>query len=104
MNWNQGSSWWIIETIESYNGQRDLGMGNFTQWFSDRAFGGTIYTNYECTPVGAVSHTDEPGGPYVNDAAIYFGLWAQGKNFAICAWKSRRTEKFQAVGDPFVRK
>jgi alpha-tubulin suppressor-like RCC1 family protein len=103
LNWNQSSSWWIIETIESFNGQRDLGMGNFTQWFSDRAFGGTIYTNYECTPVGAVSNTDEPYAG-IDDAAEYFVLWAQGKNFAICAWNCRKTEKFQAVGDPFVTK
>jgi hypothetical protein len=77
-----------------------MGQGNFTQWFAQRAFGGT---NYENTPVAAVSHTDEPNLG-VNDPAIYFGLWASGKIFAICAWNSRYTEMFQAVGDPFVRK
>ncbi len=99
--WGTNSSWWIIETLESFNGQPLGGMGNFTQWFSQNAFGGV---NYENTPVGAVSHTDEPTLFRVNDPSLYFGLWASGKNFAISAWYSRRTEHFQAVGDPFVKK
>jgi hypothetical protein len=101
VSWSGNSSWWIIETEESFKGQRSTGQGNFTQWFSDIAFGGT---NYECTPVGAVSHTDEPGKGYQNDLSVYLPLWAQGKSFAICAWNSRRTDRFQAVGDPFVRR
>lgn len=76
-------------------------QGHFTQWFSSMAFGGT---NYENTPVGAVCHTDEPGAGGVNNAATYFGSWAQGKSFALCAWNSRNTMYFQAVGDPFVRR
>jgi hypothetical protein len=43
---------------------------------------------------------DSPGSrdlPYP-----YLGLWATGKNFAICAWNARITPYFQAVGDPFV--
>jgi hypothetical protein len=99
--WRGASSWWIIETTESFNGQRAMGQGNFTQWFAQRAFGGT---NYENTPVAAVSHTDEPWLEYVNDPSLYFSLWATGRNFAICAWRSCRTRHFQAVGDPFVRK
>ena len=99
--WVGQSGWWIIETIESFNGWRHIGQGNFTQWFSQIAFGGT---NYENTPVGAVSHTDEPNLPGVNNAPTYFGLWASGKSFVISAWASRRTERFQAVGDPFVKK
>src|SRR5271169_2619294 len=93
----RNSSWWIIETIESFNGQRvpySL-QGNFIQWFSSIAFGGTNYSN---TPVGAVTHTEEPGSPEAcENSAIYFGLWAAGKNFAICAWNSRQTPYFQAV-------
>jgi len=93
---------WIIETFESYNGIHQItSQGTFLQWFSTNAFGGSKYSN---TPVGAVSHTDEPFIYYVNDSSIYFGLWATGKNFAICAWNSRRTPYFQAVGDPFVRR
>jgi alpha-tubulin suppressor-like RCC1 family protein len=100
VKWSGNSTWWIMETIESFNGTRGgCGQGNFIQWFSSNAFGGTNYLN---TPVGAVSHTEEPLLPGVNDSAAYFGLWAAGKNFAICAWKSRRTPYFQAVGDPFV--
>ena len=61
------------------------GQGDFFMWFSAPAFGGTNYSN---TPVGAVTHTDEPGLDYVNDAALYFGLWASGKNFALlAAWR-----------------
>ena len=63
-----------------------------------------INTSYTNTPVGAVTHVSEPGLPGVNDAAVYFGLWAGGKNFAISAWNSSRTDKFQAVGDPLVTK
>jgi hypothetical protein len=101
VGWSGLSSWWLIETLESYNGQRGTGQGNFTQWFSDIAFGGMHYEN---TPVGAVSHVDEPGSEHINDPGVYFCLWASGKNFAICAWRSRRTTYFQAVGDPFVVK
>jgi hypothetical protein len=99
--WGGASSWWIIETLESYNGQRSLGQGNFTQWFSATAFGGT---NYENTPVAAVSQTDEPTLAGVNDPSLYFASWFAGKSFAICAWNSRLTPRFQAIGDPFVRK
>ncbi len=102
VKWTGNSGWWIIETVESFNGMRGgCGQGNFIQWFSSNAFGGTNYSN---TPIGAVSHTEEPGLLYVENSSIYFGLWAGGKNFAICAWNSRITLFFQAVGDPFVVK
>lgn len=94
------SRWYIIETIESFNGQRlQEEQGTFIDWFSVGAFGGG---NYSHTPVGAVTHVDEPGGA-ANDAYYYFNLWARGKNFGMCAWQSRRTPYFQAVGDPFVQ-
>lgn len=104
VKWHGNSSWWIIETVESWNGQRyENGMGNFIQWFSSNAFGGTNYSN---TPIGAVCHTDEPGLGGANNAYVYFSLWAGGKNFAITAWSSRstRTPHFQAVGDPLIKK
>ncbi len=101
VKWQGNSGWWIIETIESGNGARCPGVGNFTQWFSDIAFGST---NHENTPVGAVSHTDEPHVSGVNNASLYFGSWAAGKTFGMSAWMSRRTDFFQAVGDPLVRK
>jgi hypothetical protein len=60
--------------------------------------------NYAATASTGVSGSDvsrdEPGQP--NDPSRYFGLWAAGKNFAICAWNSGPSERFQAVGDPFV--
>ena len=97
---NGSSGWFLIETIESYNGQRyQGGQGDFLQWYSALAFGGTNYSN---TPVGAVSHTDEPGVLGVENSQTYFGLWAGGKTFAICAWNAIKTGYFQAVGDPFV--
>lgn len=99
--WKGNSSWWLIETIESFNGIRNSGQGNFVDWFSSNAFGGTNYSN---TPIGAVSHVEEPFLSNVENAPIYFGLWASGKNFAICAWNSRQTPYFQAVGDPWVTK
>jgi alpha-tubulin suppressor-like RCC1 family protein len=98
--WTGNSRWWLIETVESFNGQRFTGQGNFVEWFSSNAFGGTNYSN---TPVGAVSHVEEPSLGGVEDSSTYFGLWGGGKNFAICAWNSRLTPYFQAVGDPFVK-
>jgi hypothetical protein len=110
---SNSSSWYIIETYESFNGER-TGMGaappinnpegTFTGWFSANGFGGTVYTNYTNTPVGAVTHTDEPGGAAVENGNILFGSWAAGEPFGICAWTSRRTPYFQAVGDPFVKR
>lgn len=102
IQWKGNSGWWIIETVESFNGQRiDPGQGTFIKWFSSDAFGGTGYSN---TPIGAVTHVDEPGLGGVENSKIYFGLWAAGKNFAICAWNSLQRDKFQAVGDPFVQR
>ncbi len=96
------STWYVILTIESFNGVRvDPGQGTFIKWFSSNAFGGTNYSN---TPVGAVTHVEEPGYYGVNDRATYFGLWVQNRNFAVCAWKSIRTPYFQAVGDPLVQR
>ena len=56
------------------------------------------------TPVGAVTHVDEPNLSGINDPRIYFGLWAEQKHFAMCAWNSKSIDWFQAVGDPFVRR
>jgi hypothetical protein len=98
VTWHGASGWWLIDTFESFNGQPDGGQGDYWMWFSQNAFGST---NYENTPVGAITNTDEPGGgtpPY----PYYFNLWLAGKDFAICAWNARLTPHFQAVGDPFV--
>ena len=100
IQWQGNSGWYLIATVESFNGQPGSGMGDFFKWFSAGAFGGT---NYSSTPVGAVTHVDEPGS-FGYDAATYFGLWSREKNFANCAWNSRITDKIQAVGDPFITK
>jgi hypothetical protein len=107
IKWTGNSSWWIIQTIESYNGQRsNPSFSSFTQWYSSTAFGGTNYSN---TPVGAISNVEEPSLAGNNNARLYFGLWASGKNFGISAWNSivvvvAYPTPFQAVGDPFVAK
>ncbi len=104
VSWTGNSGWYLMETIESFNGQRNsqaTGQGNFLEWFSSNAFGGTSYSN---TPVGVVSNVEEPGEPGPSYGAIYFGLWASGKNSAICAWNARNTPYFQVVGDPLVTK
>src|ERR1051326_5488543 len=46
--WSASSKWWIIETLESFNGQRDCSQGCVKRWFASDAWGGTNYTN---TPV-----------------------------------------------------
>ncbi len=99
VNWTGQSSWYLIRTEESFNGQRyQSGQGDFLQWFAPTAFGGTGYAN---TPVAAISYTDEPSAAgTLND--VLFKLWAGGNNFGICAWNSLNTTNFQAVGDPFV--
>jgi hypothetical protein len=107
VRWSGNSGWWIIATVESYNGQwtnNCADMGNVSRWFSNNAFSGTNYSNM---PIGAVSHTDEPGDLSVS-ADQYFGLWEMRKNFAICSWVSHIVSTphpyFQVVGDPFITK
>ena len=95
------SGWYVIETGESFNGQRITGQGNFLSWYASNAFGGTNYSN---TPVGAVSEVDEPTEAGLANSQIYFGLWASGKSFAVSAWNAARTPAFQAVGDPLTKK
>ena len=99
VHWSGNSSWWIMRSEESFNGQREaIGQGNFTKWFTSTSFGGTNYSN---TPIGGPTYTDEPGAG-ATDNSIFFGSWAGGKNLAYCAWNSRYTIYFQTVGDPFV--
>jgi hypothetical protein len=102
--WSGNSNaWWIIETIESYNGQRDSttinGQGDVEEWFAVNAWGGANYTN---TPVGAVSYVEEPDLIGVN-GATYMSLWEEGFLFSECAWASKNTPCFQAIGDPLIK-
>jgi hypothetical protein len=104
VQWSGDSRWWIIETIESRNGQRDnpnTSQSNFLHWFSENAFGGTGYAS---TPIGAVSYVEEPTLPGVNKADVYFGQWATGKCLGTAAWNSWVSDMFypQVIGDPFV--
>jgi len=103
------SRWFIMTTVDSYDGRRDAGEAGFLTWFAASSFGGTNYSN---TPVGAVTTVEEPYifGKVTPD--VYYGDWAAGKSFAISAWAAQPlgwarsgTERyFQAVGDPFVTK
>lgn len=104
LQWTGHSSWYVIATIESFNGDRNvsgMGMENFIDWFSPNAFGGVNYLN---TPVGAVTHVEEPTIGGMEIMQNYYGMWAAGQNFANCAWASRSTPYFMAVGDPLVRR
>ena len=96
------SSWYLINTVESFNGTRyRISQGLFVKWFSSNAFGGTNYSN---TPVGAISYSDEPGYSYVNRPDSFFGMWHIKKNFGMCAWQTILQPCVHAVGDPLVIK
>jgi hypothetical protein len=104
------SGWYIMGTVDSFSGQRDeypeFPQADFLTWFASNSLGGTNYSN---TPVGAVGYVDEPhGGQW--GKPLYYGDWASGMTFAICAWQAQyfgwsgQAVFFQAVGDPFVRR
>jgi hypothetical protein len=101
------SAWYIMTSIESWNGLwgneqgQTLGQYSFHHWFDSIAFRGTNYSN---TPVGAVSDVGEPGGACFIDFKTYFRLWAQGKAFAVCVWNAPARSSVQATGDPLVRR
>jgi len=96
VKWGQNNNWYLILTVDSFNGQRN-GGGNFIDWFSSGAFGGTGYNN---CPVGAVGNVEEP---LLGHSCLsgYFNLWQTGYPFIECAWQSRQTPYFAAFGDPF---
>ena len=101
---SSNSDWYLIQTDESFNGQRvESSQGNFLGWYASNAFGGSNYSN---TPIGAVSHVDEPGD-LENQLNLYFGYWAAGRTFASCVWNSLITDfnpyAVQATGDPFTK-
>ncbi len=100
------SGWYIMASVDSFNGQRDAGgfQSGFVTWFASDAFGGTNYSN---TPLGAVTHVEEPQGN-VENCYTYYGNWALGKPFAFTAWFALYTTgtcfPCAVVGDPFVKK
>ena len=113
IRWGENSDWWLMLSVESFNGQREpsrrqggeahafygpMNQGNFIDWFHAQAFGGSDYSR---TPVGAVCHVEEPTTGGVNDWS-YLAMWHDGFTFAECAWLSRRSGRFMAIGDPLV--
>jgi len=93
------SDWYVITTVESWNGRRSTGQGNMVDWFSSNAFGGTGYSN---TPAFALTHVEEP---YLSGVAtLSFRIWERGWKSAEVAWATRRTDKMQAIGDPLIKK
>lgn len=95
------SGWYIMSTVDSFNGQRVTFQAGFLTWFAQGAFQGTSYSN---TPAGGVIHLDEPYAA-VEDHGVYFGGWAAGRLFALSAWDSILGKKeCGVVGDPFITK
>jgi hypothetical protein len=103
------NNWFIMATVDSYNGQRQSYQAGFLTWFTTNAFLGTNYSNI---PIGAISHVDEPL-ELADDTYDYYRDWALGKMFIICAWAGQRGTYsinpnsdiwFQAIGDPFIAK
>jgi len=93
------SNWYMITTVESWNGRRSTPQGNIVDWFASDAFGGTNYSN---TPAFALTHVEEP---YLSGIALRtFEIWERGWDSIEDAWISRRTWAFQAVGDPLIKK
>jgi hypothetical protein len=102
MHFSGHSGWYILQTLESFNGQRyQTDQANYTKWFATNAFGGVNCAN---APVAAVSNVNEPQLGGNNSPQVYFGFWESGKNFAICAWSSRKSAFMLATGDPLVKK
>jgi alpha-tubulin suppressor-like RCC1 family protein len=100
------SGWFAMTTFESYSGIRNYLAPNYlstyVEWYASNAFGGT---NYENTPVVAVANTDECS--CVPDPSALLGLWATGKNGAICCWQAGSSQSWittLAIGDPFVKR
>ena len=89
-----------VKTFESWNGIIGSGQGNFEKWFHPSTAGGW---NYSRTPAGMACHTDEPtvGGV---EGSMYMCNWEAGLLFCECAWSSRNTKYFMAVGDPLVKR
>lgn len=92
------SNWYIVSTVESFNGDVGGGQGNFIQWWDNGVGGGT---NGSRTPIGMATHTEEPGVSGC-EADSFSRNWFAGFNLAETLWSSRGTMWFMAVGDPLV--
>jgi Kelch motif/Galactose oxidase, central domain len=98
VTFNGRSSWFLIATAESFNGQQGCSQGCYPRWFAANAFGGSAYGQ---TPAGAATHVEEPYTSGINSGA-YFAMWEAGYLFAEAAWNSRNTDKYLALGDPLI--
>lgn len=99
VQWGGTNNWYILTTIESYNGCRNSSpQGGITGWFGRTSWGSI---NYEKCPVGAVGHVEEPGLGGVANTGFYL-LWQRGWPLIECAWESRSTDYFLCVGDPLI--
>jgi hypothetical protein len=94
------SNWYLVKTFESWNGIIGADQGNFEQWFNPSTAGGWRYSR---TPIGMACHTDEPLVSGV-EGSMYMCNWEAGLLFSECAWSSRKTKYFMAVGDPLVKR
>jgi alpha-tubulin suppressor-like RCC1 family protein len=105
------SGWYIMGTLDSFNGQRvpvlNAYESSFLTWFASNAFGGSNYSN---TPVGAITHVDEPTTGGEENRYYYYGDWALGTSFGITAWDALvnnpdgNFRECAVVGDPFTIK
>ena len=99
------NNWFIMATVDSWNGVRASYQGGFQTWFAATAFGGLNYTN---ATVGAVVHVYEPTTGGEEDTYTYYRDWALGKPFGIVAWDALFNNSYgdfvhcAVVGDPFV--
>ena len=94
------SGWFLLSTVESYNGQYGSSHGDPTEFFAATGFGGTAYAN---TPAFFVGHTEEPYLPGINDK-WYEYMWASGMLAIEAAWQSKNVPVMIAVGDPLVKR
>jgi hypothetical protein len=100
LKWGGNNNWYIMTTVESFNGMASplSPQSTYLEWFQANAFGGSSYSNI---PVGAVGQVWEPGlGGVANSG--FLSLWQRGWPFIECAWQSRATPYFIAFGDPLI--
>ncbi len=95
------SGWYLLATIESGNGQMiNDNQGDFVNFFSRNAFGGSSYEN---TPAGMSGFVEEPYLYGLYDS-MYFALWDMGYILADTAWLCRKTPFYIVVGDPLIKR
>lgn len=92
------SNWYLLTTVESYNGRRGTSFNGIAYCFKADVFGGSAY---QFTPAGFVASTEEQtvnGVPYQN----LFAHWDRGWGLNEVSWANRTTDHFVVYGYPFV--